>query len=89
MAEYRDKLKEIFRADNFSGDLLFDEPMKKHTTLGIGGPADLLAAPYDVISLRDLLAETSDRDIPVMVAGGGRGKLLHEFFCPCVSVRLE
>ena len=34
---------------------LENEPMKKHTTFGIGGPVDLLVLPKDNIIIKDII----------------------------------
>lgn len=44
------------KADSFEGQLLFDEPLAKHTYYRIGGPADLVAIPKSLSDLK-LLSE--------------------------------
>ena len=46
------ELEKILPRDSFS----FDEPLQKHTTFRIGGPADVLAAPREDTQLLALLA---------------------------------
>jgi UDP-N-acetylmuramate dehydrogenase len=58
-------------ADNFQGEVGFDVPMKGCTSLGIGGEADVLATPGDLLSLRNLLAVLKEEDIPFFPLGGG------------------
>ncbi|HET6514697.1 MAG TPA: UDP-N-acetylmuramate dehydrogenase [Thermodesulfovibrionales bacterium] len=70
MTEERNSLREMLRQERFRGDVLFDEPMKNHTTLRIGGNAQAMVTPQDVISLRNLLMEGRERNIPVVVVGG-------------------
>jgi len=53
-----------------------DEPMARHTSFGLGGPADVLVEPPDVGSFRacsDLLAEES---VPTRVLGRGTNILV-------------
>jgi len=69
-------LPEIFREDNFRGDAFFNELMKSHTTLRIGGPADVFAVPRDAISIRNLLCDARDKQIPVTPVGGGSNLLV-------------
>jgi UDP-N-acetylmuramate dehydrogenase len=57
-------------------NLLVDEPMKKHTSFNIGGPADLLAMPEDKEELKNLLKKASSFDIPTTFIGGGTNLLI-------------
>jgi UDP-N-acetylmuramate dehydrogenase len=63
----------------FSGKALFDEPMFKHTSFKIGGPADLYLKPdadcfeaYIAVLLRLARAQ----GIPVFILGGGANLLV-------------
>ena len=47
------------------------EPLSRHTTFGIGGPADLFAIAKTREQLRDLTRAASDADAPVFVLGSG------------------
>jgi UDP-N-acetylmuramate dehydrogenase len=59
-------------------ELRLDEPMARHTTLRLGGPADLWARPSDVRALQALLAACHRRDIPVTFVGGGSNLLVRD-----------
>lgn len=61
-------------AQRFS--LLRDEPMKRHTSFKVGGPADLFAMPETVTGLNALLAKVKEQDIPVTIIGGGTNLLI-------------
>ena len=56
--------------------LMFDEPMKKHTTFGIGGPADILAAPENAEMLAEAVACCRAFGVPWMVVGRGSNLLV-------------
>ena len=56
----------------------FDEPMRRHTTARIGGPADALAAPRSTDAVAALLAWCRDRGVPVTVVGGGSNLLVRD-----------
>ncbi|MFZ3209530.1 MAG: UDP-N-acetylmuramate dehydrogenase, partial [Geobacteraceae bacterium] len=60
------------------GELLFDEPLSRHTSLQVGGAADCLATPADLSDLRALVSLLADRDIPCMVIGGGYNLLVKD-----------
>ena len=53
-----------------NGTVRFHEPMSRHTSFRIGGPADAYVEPADVEALRQLIAVTFTHKIPVFVMGG-------------------
>lgn len=56
----------------------FDEPMARHTTFKIGGPADALAQPQNESQLRQLIQWTRQNSIPYLVFGGGSNLLVRD-----------
>jgi len=60
------------------GRLLYDEPMSLHTSLKVGGPADLYAVPEDSADLQDLLKWLSADDIPWLAIGRGYNLLVRD-----------
>lgn len=62
----------------FSGELLENEPLSKHTSLRVGGPADLFAVPQDTAELLRLLNAVKERQIPWFVIGGGYNLLIRD-----------
>lgn len=71
-------LNGIFAKDVFKGEALFNEPMERHTTLKIGGPAEVFAVPEDIFSLKNILAGLTDGNIPFMPAGSGSNILVSD-----------
>lgn len=59
-------------------DIIAREEMSLHTTLRIGGPADIFAVPKDVLSLKYLLMYLSEKGIPVTIIGGGSNILISD-----------
>ncbi len=59
-------------------NLLIDEPLKKYTSLKVGGPADFLALPASKEELIELLKEAAAIDIPVTLFGGGTNLLISD-----------
>lgn len=55
-----------------------DEPMSKHTTLRLGGPADLWARPADPAALAALLAACHRIGAPLICVGGGSNLLVRD-----------
>lgn len=58
--------------------LLVAEPMAKHTSFRIGGPADLLAQPADEAELAALLQVASEHAVPVTLIGNGSNLLVRD-----------
>lgn len=55
--------------------LRLGEPMAAHTTFRIGGPAACLALPETVQQLQNLLQYARERQVPVLLLGGGSNLL--------------
>jgi UDP-N-acetylmuramate dehydrogenase len=63
---------------NFKGEIKRDEPLSRHTSYAIGGPADVLAYPADREDLRNLLQAIKDQQLPFFVLGGGTNLLVRD-----------
>mgnify|MGYP000680041717 CR=1 FL=1 len=61
-------LQEIF-AGCTAKPLLAEEPMAKHTSFRIGGPADLMAMPQSEQELQQLLQRAGESKVPVTLIG--------------------
>jgi UDP-N-acetylmuramate dehydrogenase len=59
-------------------DFLLDEPLSRYTTMGLGGPADVLARPTSVAEMVKLLALARTADLPVRVLGAGSNLLIDD-----------
>ena len=70
--------QEIISQCSFSGEVMFREVMKMHTSLKIGGPADVFVFPQEVISLKNILTALKRRDISFMPVGGGTNLLVRD-----------
>lgn len=73
----RERIRDALR-DASGGDLFFNEPMKRHTTLRIGGPADIYVAPKDPGALANILASLESEDPAFMPLGGGSNLLVSD-----------
>jgi UDP-N-acetylmuramate dehydrogenase len=60
------------------GSVAFDEPMSRHTTLKIGGPADVWLTPKSVDTLRKAVAWLARKQIPITPIGGGSNLLVKD-----------
>ncbi|OGW57593.1 MAG: UDP-N-acetylenolpyruvoylglucosamine reductase [Nitrospirae bacterium RBG_16_43_8] len=54
------------------------EPMRSHTYLQIGGPADVFVCPKDTVSLENILAALNEERIPFVTIGGGSNILVKD-----------
>ena len=64
--------------ERLRGQLLESEPLARHTSLKVGGAADLFAVPADRGDLQALLSILSEREIPHLVIGGGYNLLVRD-----------
>lgn len=60
------------------GELLVDEPLKKHTHFGLGGPADLFFRPADMDDLIAAVPLVLDSEQLVLPVGGGTNMLVSD-----------
>ncbi len=60
------------------GTVRFDVPMSRHTTLGIGGPADVWVEPADANDLSAVLAFCREHHWPWFVLGNGSNLLVQD-----------
>lgn len=60
------------------GELLADEPLARHTSLRVGGPADIFAAPVDLDDLRELMLLIAETGTAHLVIGGGYNLLVRD-----------
>jgi UDP-N-acetylmuramate dehydrogenase len=73
-----EKIRGILGEDGSAGDLFVNEPMKGHTTLRIGGPADLYVIPRNLVSMRGLMVTLKDEHIPLMPLGVGSNVVISD-----------
>ena len=59
-------------------ELLLEEPMAKHTSFRIGGPADVLAQPGNEAELAALLKRAAHHAVPVTLVGNGSNLLVRD-----------
>jgi UDP-N-acetylmuramate dehydrogenase len=73
-----EELEEIFSGPSFDGDVKFMEPMVQHTSLRIGGHADLFVIPRNLPSLKNILVILNRKKIPFLIIGGGTNILIKD-----------
>ena len=71
------------------GEVRFKEPLSFHTSLRIGGPADIFVVPQDVDDIRHALRFAEREQLAVAVIGGGNNLLVKDRGVRGVVLRLE
>jgi UDP-N-acetylmuramate dehydrogenase len=71
------------------GEVRFKEPLSFHTSLRIGGAADIFVVPQDVDDIRHALLFAHREQLPVAVIGGGNNLLVKDRGIRGVVLRLE
>lgn len=59
-------------------DVRFDEPMRRHTTAKLGGPADAFVRPPTIARLEAVVRWAASHGTPLVVVGGGSNLLVRD-----------
>lgn len=68
------KLKDILRENQ----ILIDEPLKKHTTFKVGGPASFLILPDNISQIEECVKLCKTENMPFHVIGNGSNLLVSD-----------
>lgn len=60
------------------GEVLYDEPMSRHTSYRIGGPADVMVCPRTMEATQAALRIAREHGAPVFILGGGSNLLVRD-----------
>jgi UDP-N-acetylmuramate dehydrogenase len=60
------------------GKILFDAPMRQFTSIKVGGPADCLLFPRDVVELRKVVRYVRRKKIPFLILGKGTNLVVRD-----------
>ncbi|MBI4635806.1 MAG: UDP-N-acetylmuramate dehydrogenase [Candidatus Rokubacteria bacterium] len=71
------------------GEVRFKEPLSFHTSLRIGGPADIFVMPQDIDDIRHALLFAEREQLPVAIIGGGNNLLIGDRGMRGVVLKLE
>ena len=71
------------------GEVRFKEPLSFHTSLRIGGAADIFVVPQDIDDIRHALLFAEREQLPVAVVGGGNNLLVKDRGIRGVILKLE
>ncbi len=61
----------LVKSPHFKGEMFFSEPLASRTTMKVGGPATVLAAPYDEASAVYAAVCACAEQLPMFLLGGG------------------
>ncbi|MGL5315562.1 MAG: UDP-N-acetylmuramate dehydrogenase [Peptostreptococcaceae bacterium] len=59
-------------------DIKIDEPMKKHISFRVGGPADILVKPRNEEQLKDIINFVKKENVPYLIVGNGSNLLVKD-----------
>ena len=68
----------MFWLKKLKGRIRFKEPLSAHTTLQIGGPAEIWIEPKDYLELRKVIYYCQKEHIPYFVLGKGSNILVSD-----------
>ena len=60
------------------GRTLYDTPMKRFTSMKVGGPADSLLYPKDIVELKKVVRYATKNDIPILILGNGTNLVVRD-----------
>ncbi len=73
----QNKLKLLLK-NQIQGKIFTNEPMKKRTTFGVGGQAELYIFPKDKHELKIIINESKKYNIPIFITGSGSNLLVSD-----------
>ena len=73
-----EQIKQKFCQELGEEQVLFEEPMKRHTTFRIGGPADYFVEPGSESVLKELLLLCRETETPFFILGNGSNLLVSD-----------
>ncbi|NMA33516.1 MAG: UDP-N-acetylmuramate dehydrogenase [Clostridiaceae bacterium] len=72
------KTAELIRQIPGSGAVIIDEPMSRHTSFRVGGPADVFVRPETIRSAVDVIKACRENGIPAIVIGNGTNLIIRD-----------
>lgn len=81
--------EELLKKAGFSSEVRLGEPMSKHTSLGIGGPAEAMAYPESVEELARVTGLANRNGVPVFYLGNGTNILVLDGGIPGLVINMK
>ena len=88
-ARHASELELLRFDDEFEGDIRLNEPMARHTTYRIGGPAHAYAQVNSIAALATVLKVCADEELSWFVSGKGSNLLVSDEGYPGVGTMLS
>lgn len=73
-----EEIKQKFCREFGSDRVLLEEPMKRHTTFRIGGPAEVFVMPGNLEEVQRILEICRTKDLPYFILGNGSNLLVSD-----------
>ena len=71
--DYREEIRRLIK-----GRVLFNVPMKRFTSMKVGGPVDVILFPRNVDELKKVVRYARKKSIPVMILGKGTNLIVRD-----------
>ena len=71
--DYREEIRKLIK-----GRVLFNVPMKRFTSMKVGGPVDVLLFPRNVGELKKVVRYARKKSISVMILGKGTNVIVRD-----------
>ena len=85
LLDWKEELKTICPSEHIS----FEEPMSRHTSFRIGGPAECYVVPKDAEELKQVILFAKANAIPFTVIGNGTNLLVSDEGIRGIVIRME
>ena len=84
-----EEIKQKFCCEFGTERVLFEEPMKRHTTFRIGGPAEVFCMPESFNEIRRVLEICKEEKLPCFILGNGSNLLVSDKGYRGVVIQLD
>ena len=84
-----EEIKQKFCREFGSDRVLLEEPMKRHTTFRIGGPAEVFVMPGNLEEVQRILEICRTEDLPYFILGNGSNLLVSDRGYRGVVIKLD
>ena len=84
-----EEIKQKFCCELGTERVLFEEPMKRHTTFRIGGPAEVFCMPENFAEVRRILEICKEEKLPYFILGNGSNLLVSDRGYRGVVIQLD
>jgi UDP-N-acetylmuramate dehydrogenase len=84
-----ERIMNLINSGLIRGEVRYDEPLSSHTSLKIGGRAEVVIFPEDPLSLKNILHAASGQGIPLSVIGAGTNLLVRDGEVGGITISLK